>query len=76
MNTISVIVDKGNNALMLVEWLKNIRFVKEVKVEPYNLSQGNAKAVKRALDSIKSKNMLVNITDPIAYQRKIRDEWR
>ena len=32
MNTISVRIDQANNALMLAEWLKNIRFVKEVDV--------------------------------------------
>jgi len=32
MSTISVRVDQPNHALMLAEWLRNIRFVKEVDV--------------------------------------------
>ena len=75
MNTISVTVTQANQALMLAEWLKNIRFVKEVNVEINNSSEGNAKEIKRALNSIKSKCMLSEIKDPIAYQRQIRDEW-
>ena len=45
----------------------NIRFVKEVDIEIEKTS-GNAKEVKRVLDSITSKQMLAN------YQRELRDE--
>jgi len=76
MSTISVTVEQPNHALMLVEWLKNIRFVKEVHVETENSSpQGNAAAIKKALEGIKSKNLFSDIDDPVAYQRQLRDEW-
>ena len=75
MSRISVTVEQTNHALMLAEWLKNIRFVKEVDIEIEKTMSGNAKEVKRVLDSIKSKQMLANITDPVAYQRELRDEW-
>ena len=76
MSTISVTVEQPNHALMLVEWLKNIRFVKEVNIEMEELSpKGNAAAIKKALDEIKSKNLFSDIDDPVAYQRQLRDEW-
>jgi len=75
MSTLSVIVNKSTDALMLAEWLKSIRFVQEVNVQIDNPPKGNAKAVKKMLTSIKSRQMLSNITDPVAYQRQIRDEW-
>jgi len=76
MSRISVTVDQANHALMLAEWLKNIRFVQNVTIETGKQSKrGNAKEVKRVLDSIKSKQMFANITDPVAYQRELRDEW-
>jgi len=76
MSTISVTVEQPNQARMLEEWLKNIRFVKEVEVmidEPSR--KGNAGEIMKMLDSMKSVKMLANITDPVAYQRQIRDEW-
>ena len=76
MNTISVSVDHANHALMLAEWLKNIRFVQKVNIKIDEPMYGNAKEVKKVLDSIKSKQMLTNITDPVAYQKMIRNEWQ
>jgi hypothetical protein len=75
MNTISVTVDQANHALMLAEWLKNIRFVQKVNIKIDEPLYGNAKDVQKVLDSIKSKQMLAHISDPVAYQKKIRDEW-
>jgi len=75
MSTISVIVDQTEHASMLVEWLKNIRFVKKVNIETDKPATGNAEAVQQLLDSIKSKHLFADITDPVAYQRRLRDEW-
>ena len=76
MNRISVTVDQAGHALMLAEWLENIRFVKKVDVkieEPPK--KGNAGEIMRMLDSMKSENIFADITDPVAYQRQLRDEW-
>ncbi|MDR2233515.1 MAG: hypothetical protein LBE56_10380 [Tannerella sp.] len=75
MNTISVTVDQPKQARMLAEWLKNIRFVKEVHIQVDKPSAGNAKEIMDAFNAIKSKQMFPNITDPVAYQRMLRDEW-
>ena len=73
MSTISVTVDHEDQALMLAEWLENIRFVKtvDVKIE----KKGNAGEIQEMLDSMKSKHLFADITDPVAYQRQLRDEW-
>jgi len=75
MKTISVTVEQTNHAFMLAEWLKNIRFVKEVNIEFEKYSGGNVEAVQSALDAIISKQVFSKITDPVAYQRQLRDEW-
>jgi len=73
MNTISVTVEQPTQAFMLVEWLKNIRFVKAIDVK--SDKKGNAGEIIRMLDSMKTKKMFSDITDPVAYQKQLRDEW-
>lgn len=75
MSTISVTVDHPNQALMLADWLKNIRFVRKVNIHADKLPKGNAEAVQKMLDAIKSKRLFADITDPVAYQKQLRDEW-
>ena len=74
MSTLSISVEHADQALMLADWLKNIRFVREVNIHPDFQSQGNVHAIQRMIDSIKTDNILSQITDPVAYQKTIRDE--
>ena len=76
MSRISVTVEQTNQAFMLAEWLKNIRFVQDVIIDIDKPAKGNAEAVQKTLDSFKSKHLFSGITDPVAYQRQIRNEWR
>ena len=76
MSRILVTVEQANQAFMLMEWLKNIRFVQEVSIDVNKPAKGNADAVQKTLDSIKSKHFFSDITDPVAYQKQIRNEWR
>jgi hypothetical protein len=75
MSTISVIVEQPNHAFMLVEWLRNIRFVQDVTVDIDRSERGNAEAVQKALDALQSKHLFSDIADPVAYQKQLRDEW-
>jgi hypothetical protein len=75
MSTILVTVEQSNHALMLAEWLRNIRFVQKVTVDTGKPAGGNAEAVQKALDSIQSRHLFSDITDPVAYQKQLRDEW-
>jgi len=76
MNTISVRIEQPSHAAMLVEWLKNIRFVKEVDVKvDASAKKGNAEEIQKLIDSMKSQNPFADVKDPVAYQRQLRDEW-
>ena len=75
MSTLSITVEHANEAFILADWLKNIRFVREVNICHNDRSSGNFNAIQRVLDSIKADNILAGITDPVAYQKTIRDEW-
>jgi len=75
MSTISVTVEQPNQAFMLVEWLKNIRFVQDVTIDVNMAASGNVAAVQKALDAIQSKHLFSDVIDPVDYQRRIRDEW-
>ena len=76
MSTISVTVEQVSQALMLMEWLKTIRFVQDVTIDVNTAASGNIEAVQKALDAIQSKHLFADIIDPVDYQRRIRDEWR
>jgi len=75
MSTISVTVEQPNQAFMLVEWLKNIRFVQDVTIDVNMADGGNVDAVQKALDAIQSKHLFSDVINPVDYQRRIRDEW-
>lgn len=76
MSTISVTVKQASHAFMLVEWLKNIRFVQKVTIDIDKPASGNVEAVQKMIDSIQSQHLFVDINDPVAYQKQLRDEWR
>ena len=76
MNTLSITVEHTYQALMLADWLKNIRFVREVTVDVNKATRGNAGTIQKMLDTIKSEHLFSDIVDPVAYQRHIRDEWQ
>jgi len=75
MSTIMVTVEQANHAFMLAEWLKNIRFVQDVTVDVDKSACKNVEAVQKALEDIRSKRLFSDIIDPVAYQRRLRDEW-
>ena len=75
MSTIYVTVEQANQAFMLVEWLKNIRFVQDVTIDVTMAASENVDAVQKALDAIQSKHLFSDVIDPVDYQRRIRDEW-
>ena len=76
MSTISVTVERADNALMLAEWLKSIRFVKKVDIKVDTVAhKGNAGEIMKMLEKVKSKNLFSTIDDPVEYQTQLRDEW-
>ena len=75
MSTLSVTVEHANQAFMLADWLKNIRFVRDVTIGIENVANGNADAIQKKLDAIKSERLFSEVIDPVEYQKQIRDEW-
>ncbi|MCL2098781.1 MAG: hypothetical protein FWH23_08520 [Bacteroidales bacterium] len=75
MSIVLVTVEQPKHAFMLVEWLKNVRFVQDVTIDIDKPANGNAEAVQEALNAIQSKRLFSDIVDPVAYQRRLRDEW-
>ena len=47
MSTLSITVEHTNQAYMLADWLKNIRFVREVAVDVDKTATGNADAIQK-----------------------------
>ena len=72
MSTVSVTVEHPDNALMLAEWLKNIRFVENSVLPCKKEMQGE---IMKMAEKMRGKNFLAHITDPVEYQRQLRDEW-
>ena len=75
MSTVSIVVEHANQAFMLADWLKNIRFVREVNIYHDEQSCGNVNEVQRVLDTMNKEPIFVEITDPVAYQKTLRNEW-
>ena len=76
MSTLSVTVERADNALMLAEWLKSIRFVKKVDIKVDTVAhKGNAGEIMKMAEKMRGKNYLAHIADPVEYQRQLRDEW-
>ena len=73
MNTITIEVDGKQQTNMLVEWLKSIEFVKHVKVTTKQKS--NVEEIADVLNRIDEQGILLNITNPVQYQKDIRNEW-
>ena len=73
MTTLSVTIDDTNKLQMLLDWLRSISFVKKVEVN--ESSTGNFDEVMKVLEQIPEGGILKEITDPVEWQRRQRDEW-
>lgn len=58
---------------MLIEWLRSITFVKKVKVG--ESTKGNIEEVSRVLEQLPEGGIIKEISDPVEWQRQLRDEW-
>lgn len=73
MTTLSVTIDDTNKLQMLLDWLSSISFVKKVEVN--ESSTGNFDEVMKVLEQIPEGGILKEISDPVEWQKKQRDEW-
>ena len=65
------IEDSSPQAKLLVTYVRGLPFV---KVENGKRMTSNFSAVKRVLENV-PEGILAEITDPVSYQKAIRDEW-
>ncbi len=74
MTTLKVTVDNKKNARLLKKVLQNMRFVKKIEEEP-DVDANQYTNLKRFFDEIKPNYLFQNITNPVKWQKEIRDEW-
>jgi hypothetical protein len=75
MTTINVTVENTVQAKMLINWLNEIKFVKKASLEKQKEVIGNVKNIKKILSNDKSNQLLSEITNPVEFQKQLRDEW-
>ena len=76
MTTLRIIVNNRKNAQLLTKMLKSMVFVKKVE-EDLSVTQETDQFVilKSILNAIKPDSIFSNVTNPVEWQKKIRDEW-
>ncbi|MBQ8959160.1 MAG: hypothetical protein IJ057_11795 [Bacteroidales bacterium] len=73
MTTLSVTIEDNSKLQMLIEWLRSITFVK--KVEVGESKKGNFEEVSKALEQLPEGGIMKEISDPVEWQKQLRDEW-
>jgi hypothetical protein len=74
MTTLKITVDNKKNARLLTRVLKNMSFIKNIE-EEINVVPNQYAILKNMFNTIESNNIFQEITDPVKWQREIRDEW-
>jgi len=76
MTTLRIIVNNRKNAQLLAKMLKSMVFVKKVE-EDLSVTQETDQFVilKSILNAIKPDSIFSNVSNPVEWQKKIRDEW-
>ena len=76
MTTIRITVDNRKNAQLLTKLLKSMVFVKKVEEDlPITQATDQFVELKKKFNNIKPDNIFKNISDPVEWQKKVRDEW-
>ena len=73
MTTLSVTIDDTNKLQMLWDWHRSITFVKKVEVN--ESSTGDFDEVMKVLEQIPEGGIMKEISDPVEWQKQLRDEW-
>ena len=76
MTTLKVTIDNRKHALLLTKLLKSMAFVKKVE-EDFSIPQMTDQFVtlKNIFNAIEPNNLFANISNPIEWQKNIRNEW-
>lgn len=76
MTTLIITVDNKKNAQLLTKMLRSVVFVKNIEEDSIANQQTDQFAMLNGiLNTINPNSVFNNISDPIVWQKKIRDEW-
>lgn len=75
MKTLKITVENDQFARLLIQLLKEFKFVKKAEYTDEKVKTTTYNSVKKILDKKASKKLFKEITDPVEWQKKLRDEW-
>jgi hypothetical protein len=77
MRTLKITVDNDKQVARLLEVLNSVDFVKKISTDTTKVASSKTQFVriKQLLEKFADKKLFKEIKDPIAWQRKLRDEW-
>ncbi len=79
MTTITIHIDKKENAELLEKMLRELSFIEEIEVSNdenmVNEPKGSYLKLKRSLDQIDKNYAFKNVDNPSKWQQDLRDEW-
>ena len=76
MTTLKITVDNRKHAILLTKLLKSMAFVKKVEEDlPVTKMTDQYVILKNVFNSIEPNSLFSKISDPVEWQKNIRDEW-
>lgn len=75
MTTITLKVEKVEQAKILVSWLNAIKFIKNISLTNGEKNECNFSKINEILSSIEPQKAFNNISNPIEFQKQLRNEW-
>ena len=75
MTTLKITIDNRKHAILLTKLLKSMAFVKKVEEDlPVTKMTDQYVILKNVFNSIEPNSLFIKISDPVEWQKKIRDE--
>ena len=79
MTTITIHIDKKENAELLEKMLRELSFIEEIEISDddnkVSEPQGSYVKLKKSLEQIEGKSVFKEIENPSKWQQDLRDEW-
>jgi hypothetical protein len=76
MTTIKITIDNRKNAQLLTKMLKSMAFVKKIEEDlPVSPNSNQFLLLKNLFESIEPNSIFRDITNPVEWEKNIRDEW-
>ena len=76
MTTLKITIDNRKHAILSTKLLKSMAFVKKVVEDlPVTKMTDQYVILKNVFNSIEPNSLFIKISDPVEWQKNIRDEW-